>query len=95
MSGMATALSLTGLKCKRKKENTKRLKIFSLVSLMPECHIWSYVEWAMMMMLDFDINTHIYIGSSVDHSDGQFFCAMEWLMFFFRPPSTTMVFQWF
>ena len=31
----------------------------------------------------------------LDHSDGQFFSAMEWLMFFFRPPLTTMVFQWF
>jgi len=31
----------------------------------------------------------------VDHNDGQFFRAMEWLMFFFRPPLTSMVFQWF
>ena len=31
----------------------------------------------------------------VDHNDGPFFSAMEWLMFFFRPPLTTMVFQWF
>ena len=34
-------------------------------------------------------------GSGLDHSDGQFFSTMEWLMFFFRPLSTTMVFQWF
>ena len=32
---------------------------------------------------------------AVDHDDGQFFRAMEWLMFFFRPPLTSMVFQWF
>ena len=31
----------------------------------------------------------------VDHNDGQFFRAMEWLMFFFRPPLPSMVFQWF
>ena len=31
----------------------------------------------------------------LDHNDGQFFRAMEWLMFFFRPPLTSMVFQWF
>ena len=31
----------------------------------------------------------------LDHDDGQFFRAMEWLMFFFRPPLTSMVFQWF
>ena len=35
------------------------------------------------------------VGSGVDHNDGQFFRAMEWLMFFFRPPFTSMVFQWF
>ena len=33
-------------------------------------------------------------SSGVDHNDGQFFRAMEWLIFF-RPPLTTMVFQWF
>ena len=32
---------------------------------------------------------------NLDHNDGQFFRAMEWLMFFFRPPLTSMVFQWF
>ena len=32
---------------------------------------------------------------ALDHDDGQFFRAMEWLMFFFRPPLTSMVFQWF
>ena len=31
----------------------------------------------------------------LDHNDGQFFRAMEWLMFFFRPPLLSMVFQWF
>ena len=31
----------------------------------------------------------------LDHDDGQFFRAMEWLMFFFRPPLTSMVFRWF
>ena len=31
----------------------------------------------------------------IDHNDGQFFRAMEWLMFFFRPPLPSMVFQWF
>ena len=31
----------------------------------------------------------------LDHNDGQFFRAMEWLMFFFRPPLPSMVFQWF
>ena len=31
----------------------------------------------------------------IDHNDGQFFRAMEWLMFFSRPPLTSMVFQWF
>ena len=31
----------------------------------------------------------------VDHNDGQFFRAMEWLMLFFRPPLPSMVFQWF
>ena len=35
------------------------------------------------------------IALHLDHSDGHFFSAMEWLMFFFRPPLTTMVFQWF
>ena len=34
-------------------------------------------------------------GITVDHNDGQFFRAMEWLMFFFRPPLLSMVFQWF
>ena len=29
----------------------------------------------------------------LDHDDGKFFSAMEW--FFFSPPLTTMVFQWF
>ena len=33
--------------------------------------------------------------SGLDHNDGPFFSAMEWLMFFFRPPLTTMFFQWF
>ena len=32
---------------------------------------------------------------AIDHNDGQFFRAMEWLMFFFRPPLPPMVFQWF
>ena len=32
--------------------------------------------------------------TEVDHNDGQFFRAMEWLMFF-RPPLPSMVFQWF
>ena len=32
---------------------------------------------------------------SLDHNDGQFFRAMEWLMFFFGPPLPSMVFQWF
>ena len=27
----------------------------------------------------------------LDHNDGQFFRAMEWLMFFFRPPLPSMV----
>ena len=31
----------------------------------------------------------------LDHNDGQFFRVMEWLMFFFRPPLSSMVFQWF
>ena len=31
----------------------------------------------------------------LDHNDGQFFRAMEWLMFFFRLPLPSMVFQWF
>ena len=31
----------------------------------------------------------------IDHDDGQFFRAMEWLMFFFRPPLPSMVFRWF
>ena len=31
----------------------------------------------------------------LDHNDGQFFRAMEWLMVFFRPPLPSMVFQWF
>ena len=34
-------------------------------------------------------------GGDLDHNDGQFFRAMEWLMFFFRPPLPSMVFQWF
>ena len=34
-------------------------------------------------------------GLELDHNDGQFFRAMEWLMFFFRPPLPSMVFQWF
>ena len=33
--------------------------------------------------------------TALDHDDGQFFRAMEWLMFFFRPPLTSMVFRWF
>ena len=33
--------------------------------------------------------------NSLDHNDGRFFRAMEWLMFFFRPPLPSMVFQWF
>ena len=28
----------------------------------------------------------------LDHNDGQFSRAMEWLMFFFRPPLPSMVF---
>ena len=36
-----------------------------------------------------------HIDRPVDHNDGQFFKAVEWLMFFFRPPLTIMVFQWF
>ena len=31
----------------------------------------------------------------VDLFDGHFFRAMEWLMFFSRAPSASMVFQWF
>ena len=38
---------------------------------------------------------HFIRDSGVDRSDGPFFSAMEWLMFLFRPPLTTMVFQWF
>ena len=33
--------------------------------------------------------------SRLDLSDGHFFGAMEWLMFFSRAPSASMVFQWF
>ena len=31
----------------------------------------------------------------IDHNDGQFFRVMEWLMFFSRPPLTSMVFNGF
>ena len=33
--------------------------------------------------------------TALDYNDGQFFKAMEWLRFFFRPPLPSMVFQWF
>ena len=46
-----------------------------------------------MMLVNFGDE---YLGRTlVDHNDGQFFRAMEWLMFFFRPPLPSMVFQWF
>ena len=40
-------------------------------------------------------SSHLPAHLSLDHNDGQFFRAMEWLMFFFRPPLPSMVFQWF
>ena len=37
--------------------------------------------------------SHGLSEEGVDHNDGQSFRAMEWLMFFFRPPLPSMVFN--
>ena len=52
------------------------------------------LENFLLPILGFLCSCHLS-AAPLDHSDGQFFSAMEWLMFFFRPPSSPMVFQWF
>ena len=64
------------------------------------CHVlfWNFILFTIYLYLCCLVCTGECIcleASRVDHNDGPFFSAMEWLMFFFRPPLTTMVFQWF
>ena len=61
------------------------------------CRRFSHILLATYFIKTIKFLLYNHAGSlfTLDHNDGQFFRAMEWLIFFFRPPLPSMVFQWF